>query len=509
MATPMALPPPSSEGAIDDRHIGSPPSILFTIPLEILHLIVGCVASNKGDLASLALVNSTCRQLVRPSQFRNLHLDCSGTALQVLTRLQEEAVQIDQPSDSTTVLASLGAHVRHLRLDTAGLPQTVPPPQKEAIIAHCLESFSHHIRPTVFLALPHLQSLTMRMCTIDDNLLDCLMQLPIKYLELQGQFPSMPQLRKARDSCSLKNLETLCIETYWSRQVIHEAALDPSDFYKSLLAACCSNLTYLDISHTKAYRGFMGTGQLEKPLSFNIEFPKLRGVRIRNMTTVDTQVLSSLVREGLTSLSIPYYDNFSELGHISTLDAVILEACEMTGSGIPIIEMNPQISSLKITGAPVEFLGRVVDSLYQHNNLKCLSLEWEQNNIPEASLEKISLLSSIEVLSLITKYVGTLPMPRINWDNRYFKIREFVGRLSRLRHLCIRDDHFVWTLLDESDNDGETGQGFPDLHKSRMLVHATAYVQSLPLLELIHIGYLTFAVTENNGVRQPVSIGGT
>ncbi|KAI0553977.1 hypothetical protein F4679DRAFT_392132 [Xylaria curta] len=44
-------------------------------------------------------------------------------------------------------------------------------------------------------------------------------------------------------------------------------------------------------------------------------------------------------------------------------------------------------------------------------------------------------------------------------------------------------------------------------HETRMYGHAVAYVQTLPMLEFLHIGQVLFAVEENGGHRRPVVTG--
>ncbi|KAI0452877.1 hypothetical protein F5B21DRAFT_515717 [Xylaria acuta] len=518
------------------RPIASPSSILFTIPREILHLIIGHVASDKSHLASLALVNSTCRQLARSCQFNNLHLDYGSAALEVLAMLQKEAVQRSRSSDRMTMSPSLGACVRQLKVDSEGfwprLRSLLPPDfhsaaerdERKVERVHCvsavLSEYLHHFYwPTALLVvptLPNLQSLCMRGWILEDDLLDCLIELPIKNLELSGDFPRTPNIRTRRNSCPLETLETLRIHTSWEFQFAHNnTELDPSGFYKTLLASCCSNLRRLEISHTE-FKSLGGNKMpKEMPLSFHMEFPKLKTLYIRSMEIVDAQVLSCLVREGLTYLFIPYNDTsqfLSELGQIRTLDTVILYGFGATGSTpTRFIETNTQIRSLAISWAVDAFLGRVIQSLHHHGSLKSLSLEWQESDIPESSLEKLSLLPSIEILHL--RAGDPFGWPK-DWFVDHNKLRRYVGRLSHLRRLIITRDTYPLqsdevNLLDPGRyyDSREPGSAFWAVHETQMLEHAFAYVQALPMLEFLHIGQVIFTVEENNGVREPVVTG--
>ncbi|KAI1182702.1 hypothetical protein F5B17DRAFT_419305 [Nemania serpens] len=535
MAPPITLPPLSLDRVIEGRHIASPSSILFTIPREILHLIIGLVASDKSHLASLALVNSTCRQLARSCQFSNLHLDYGSVALEVLAMLQKEAAQRYRSSDRMTVSPSLGACVRQLRVDTKefwprlqslfppGFHSAAQPDDKEVERARGLsdvmsEFLSHLYWPTALLViptLPNLQSLCMTGLTLEDDLLDCVIGLPIKNLELNGGFLRTPPKRASRSLCPLETLETLHIDSNWELDFAYgnysNTELDPSGFYEILLASCCSSLRRLEISHRQIHM-FLQRGMLkERPLSFYMEFPKLKTLHIGRMTVVDARVLSCLVREGLTSLNIPYNDTsqfLSGLGQIRTLDTVILDGYRTTGSPTRFIEANTQIRSLAISWAVDAFLGRVIQSLHHHGSLKRLSLEWHENHIPETSLERLSLLSSIEMLHLgAGKDMGR---PE-DWFVDHDELRRYVGRLPQLRRLIITHDTYplqadeaVFLDPDRYYYNRVPGTAIWAAHETRMRELAFAYVETLPMLEFLHIGKVIFAVEERNGVREPI-----
>ncbi|KAJ2975899.1 hypothetical protein NUW58_g8231 [Xylaria curta] len=599
MALSSTLLPLSLDRVIEGRYIASPSSILFTIPLEILHSIIGYIASDKSHLASLALVNSTCRQLARSCQFNNLHLDYSSTALQVLAMLQKEAVQRYKSSDRMTVSPSLGACVRQLRIDSQDywprLQSMLPPgfrtgqePDGTAveigrcISAHLSESLNQLYWPTAFLVLPtlpNLQSLCIRECFLDDSRLDCLMGLSIKNLELSAEFPQIPKMRTIRNSCRLETLETLSIETTWEFDFAYNnTGLDASGFYGPILASCCSNLRRLVISHRK-FESFRSQMPKDRPLSFSMEFPKLKTLYIDSMTLVDARVISCLVREGLTSLSIPYNDTshfLSEIDQIRTLDMVVLDSFEATElTPTCFIEKNTQIRSLAISWALGAFLGHVIQSLQHHGNLKNLSLVWRENDIPEASLEKLSLLSSIvtriatsghldspfqlqynyqatnlqfayrprpavsyrrleiarkmphillepspRTLALVTSIemlhlsAGQLSGYPHDWFVDHDKLRRYVGYLAKLRRLIITRD--TYSLLPDEVDIFDPGRYYDfrkpksaswAAHETRMLRIAFLYVQTLPMLEFLHIGQVLFAVEDDGGIRKPIVTG--
>ncbi|KAI1741691.1 hypothetical protein F4680DRAFT_414760 [Xylaria scruposa] len=544
---PRKLPPLLLDRVIEGRDIASPSSILFTIPREILCLIIGYVASDKMDLASLALVNSTCRQLARSCQFNYLHIDYSPTALKILAMLQGEALQRYRSSDRMTVSSSLGACVRQLKVDTGNywprLKSMLPPDfigasagpdEKEVERARCISStlgeFINHLywpaALQIISTLPNLQSLCVSGCATDDGLVDCLTGLSIRNLELKGDLLRIPNTRTKQNSYPLGNtLETLILETSWeidfSPNNPNSTRLDASGFYRTLLASCCSNLRRLEFSHRRAnpFKNFKMPGIIEltdMPLSFYMEFPKLKTLHIGSFTLVDAQVVSCLVREGLTSLGIPYDNDtsqfLSEIGQIHSLDTISLECFEATGATLTrFIEANTQIRSLAVSWTVDAFLGRIIQSLHYHGKLKRLSLAWRETEIPETSLEKVSLLSSIEILHLSAGDQSGWPH---NWFVDHDKIKTYVSRLSKLRRLIITRDTYPLPPDDVALFEPgryydfrKPGSRFWTSHETRMYQHAVAYVQTHPVLEFLHIGQVLFAVEENGGHRRPVVAG--
>ncbi|KAI1178468.1 hypothetical protein F4777DRAFT_537754 [Nemania sp. FL0916] len=539
MASPITLPPLLLDRVLEGRQIASPSSILFTIPPEILHLIIGHVASHKSDLASLALVNSTCRQLARSYQFSNLHLDYGSAALEILAMLQKEAVQRYRSSDRMTVSPALGVCVRRLRVDAnkfePRLMSLLPPDFEQEgeeikrlrrIEATMSESLNHLYWPTALLiipTIPNLQSLQLSRCTLKDDLLDILIQLPIKNLELSGDFPRMPNLQARRDLRPLGTLETLCIETNWSlddftfnKLVDNDSIrLDPSAFYKTLLASCCSNLRRLEISHRRY--DFLGKVDWvqEPPLSFYMKFPKLKTLNIGRMTVLDPRTLTCLVPEGLTSLNIPYNDTsqfLPDIGQICTLDTVLLHCTKATGSTpTRFIETSTQIRLLALFWAKDAFVRRVVQSAHRHGNLNSLSVRWAENDISEESLEKLSLLSSIEILHLSAGHPGGWTH---NWFVDHNKVKRYLGRLPQLRRLIITRDNYLHDSEIGNIVDPERiyelckpGSALWAEHETRMLEHALTYVHTLPMLEFLLIGQVIFTVKEIDGHREPFVTG--
>ena len=111
--------PLTFDRVVEGRAVTAQDSPLFRIPTEILTVIASYLVTNKEDLASLALVNSDCRQLARSCQFRTVKLDASPHSYSILGILQREAVKRRQNRGYTRSL-SLGACIHRVVIGNAG-----------------------------------------------------------------------------------------------------------------------------------------------------------------------------------------------------------------------------------------------------------------------------------------------------------------------------------------------------------------------------------------------------
>ncbi|KAI0873532.1 hypothetical protein GGS24DRAFT_501661 [Hypoxylon argillaceum] len=525
MAPPMAFAPITFDRAMEGFPI-SASSILFLIPTEILEVIVGYVASGKDHkehLASLALVNPTFRQLARSYQFCSTVLDCSPAGLEGLAVLEKEAAQKGESFEGVKRSPSVGVCIRQLKISAAGFsPPLWPsmPPDRSSKRVRDLKSKTETVRrpgtllsqqtsnlfwPTVFQVLPtlpNLQSLSLASIELDDELLDCLAQLHIKNLELDGQFQRRPKIRTRGRSCPL---ETLSISGCWdARYAAHQRDnLDSSSFYQALLETCCLSLRSLELTQTNRI-----SDVITSPISFQVEFPKLEVLHIGEIR-VDGRAVCRLVREGLSSLFIPFGYSIA-LGQIHTLETIGIFYGDNDPMSLSFIESNTQIGSLAICNHHEDaYLRRLMLLLHHHQNLKVLSLIWQESDIPEASLNELSLLSQVEVLHISAggAFVGLR-----DWFINHDEFRAHLSSLVNLRRLIIQHD--IYSLsFGAIDRDpmayyrqrppGPPGAPWP-AHETIMLEHAAAYVRVLPRLEFIVIGQIIFTVVNHNGVREPV-----
>lgn len=103
--------------SFDRVNEGRPPTSnarLFKLPLELLSKVLYVP---DDSLASLALVNTDCRQLARSRQFASVVLDYSDISLELARHLALEAVE-RVSNQGRTLFPSLGACIRHLTIRT-------------------------------------------------------------------------------------------------------------------------------------------------------------------------------------------------------------------------------------------------------------------------------------------------------------------------------------------------------------------------------------------------------
>lgn len=108
---------------MEGRPIAAKASPLLKLPVEVLALVMGHVSSDEQTLASLALVNSDCRQLARSCQFCTVHFDCGPKSSSLLSLLTYETAE--RSRSRLTKRPSLGACIRSITVTRQYLQQEV------------------------------------------------------------------------------------------------------------------------------------------------------------------------------------------------------------------------------------------------------------------------------------------------------------------------------------------------------------------------------------------------
>jgi hypothetical protein len=221
-------------------------SPLFKIPTEILTIIVSHLVTSNEDLASLALVNSNCRQLVRSCQFRTVKLDASRRPEGILGLLQREAVERRQNHGSARS-TSLGACIRRVIVDNDGYLKEVlasrprkpgrsidddsenaydddvnKVQQRRASTGELTQRLNEIYGPNVLFVisnLVHLESLEMGQASWSQSLLNNLVGCTIRHLSLRDV--QMKDVVPVMDDSVVWPLETLDIGLGWDFEFRH------------------------------------------------------------------------------------------------------------------------------------------------------------------------------------------------------------------------------------------------------------------------------------------------
>jgi hypothetical protein len=555
--------PLTLDRVMEGRPIAARDSRLLNLPVEILSVIIKYIDTGKEALASLALVNSDCRQLARSCQFRTVIIDFSPRSSSVLGILIREAAERFRSENGLTRRPSLGACIRRIKTNSDhlwkevkamkpralegheddagddGLRRTFSREQWTEAIGNISTRMTHVYEPSLALVistLPHLGVLEWsKGADLDNHLLNSLATSTVKHLKLYSTLES-ELVAVQIDSGASWPLVTLDINVDWGFCFRYgRSSVDSSSLWNSLFQVCSSTLQRLKLSHIQ----FLDSQ--DKPMSFAAEFPCLRSLQIGDGTKVSEPTLRSLLRsEQLSTLVV----NFSDPVIRETLDHIgffaSLETLVWTGSDIPDIvslqalEHNTQLTAFGIHyGCSTPLLERVIPVLATFPNLKVLSMTWDETTIPDSSLASLSSLVSLEQLHISS---GNQAGWRHNWFIDHDAIRAHLFPLRKLRRLTItrdsyrinneltgedidayysfrRPDQDEWrrfiqqlpedAVYDSFSNDAQTI--WEDLHCRRMAKYAEKYAITFKELEWIHLGQLFF-IFQNRADGKKVTV---
>ncbi|KAH9906832.1 hypothetical protein F4778DRAFT_723636 [Xylariomycetidae sp. FL2044] len=490
---------------MEGRPISSVSSTLFTIPNEIVPLILEYVATDKNTLASLACVNSDFRQLARSYQFHTVGLT-SSSRRQLFDLLQVEALQRLRSPLNLTRSASLGACIRKLYVECGSccegwrdrhefLGSLMPSEPRtrngqdpdghrvrmiKALKRSLDEDYQCVCKPATLLViptLPNLQELALVQEEFDDELLDTLMGSSIKHLNFEISPKSIPS---ERTTTRVWPLESLNIDSGWHMDLpdLSPDGVDPSGLYRSLLTPCCSTLRHLGI--------ISKPGGNDVAISFNLDFPLLQSLRIGWQSLLQEPTLMCLLRESLIDLRVPYDDltirqALNKINHVRSLKTLVFSGWEPTKtSPIRLIKLNPQIEVLAIPGQQGDgSLRHIIQALSNHRNLKTLSLGWDEEAITGESLNGLALLSGLEALHLRAL--------SIEWYVNHSQLVECLKPLKNLRRLIITGDAYIVP---------HENQFWQEMEEMRGRTYAREYFQAFPKLECVHFGGFEFTIQQ-------------
>ncbi|ROV97104.1 hypothetical protein VMCG_07506 [Cytospora schulzeri] len=524
------------------RHVmeGRPPaaqgSRLFFLPAEIHDLIFGFVAKDRDDLATLALVNSDCRQIARSYQFCTVTFTGSLTCEQgILALLQREAIERRQDRGACygrTRKPSLGVCIRKVIAGDSGLDRWLyfhtrsPAGQSEQHhawwqyqLSRIIE-YQHRVyRPavlSVMASLPNLdEAIILRNGKIgapvlDEHLLNCLAGSTLRELELKvTMVERCPQVAAG----VTWPLESLDLRLEWDERVQNGGVgLDVSAYCDCILRLCCADLERLRIRLPITTPGSSWC----YPVHLRLQFPRLRRLDLLEFGNLQHMGMSSLLTTSrclaVLSIDCSLQRVQTFLRHtdaIPTLRVLILlykarpRPPPLTAQGG---HPHPASRRRRLQGLTTGVLERIVSIISRNTGLKKVSMTFEDVSIPPAELRCLAALEGPELEELHIG-AGWADRPRRpGWLVDHGELRRILvstpgarAATRKLTSLSLTGDASRCLA-----NWGMTGycsyeRSVSEEHRSRMRREALAYARALPELEVVYIGVMGHGLARLGG----------
>ena len=501
---------------------------LLNIPMEVLALVVQKVPET--SLASLALVNSDCRQLARSRQFANLHFDYSDRTLAIIDKLKAEASDRSNLGGLTGKPA-LGPCIRRLTVAThpgwityrhnVELSEDFNAlPKRES--SRRLTAAYHAIFGTYYTSiqdllssrtvLPHIEYFDWEdRITLQPSFFHALAQSTIQHLKICGIHVDklfridMPTSHPSR-SWPLRSLYLDVLPA------MSNLELDVSCLCTSILQACAPTLQSL-IWDTRS----------QNPIHTDVlgpcpRFPSLRHLRLAFLKFADVCYLSELVHDELNSLDVDTNSSsassefFDRRGRIPALKIFVWKAYNLPESqSLAFLKANPQISKLSIPRpAPATLLeDRILPLLAQSfANLTSLSLIWAALRIPFQAMESITKITTLQQMHLSA---GNQFGWRHDWLIDHGIMRRYLRHLPLLKKIAFSRDsysngigatcerYYVDGLRSIEDvvNRNHTRENFEEDHRQSILREADDYLHEMPQLEWLYFGQIPMDVEQS------------
>ncbi|KAM0800361.1 hypothetical protein BDR22DRAFT_805996 [Usnea florida] len=498
---------------------------LLNIPVEVLALVVQKVP--EISLASLALVNSDCRQLARSRQFASLHFDYSDRTLAIIDKLKEEATDRSNLGGLTSKPA-LGPCIR--RLTVATHPRWInyrhnvelrevfsAPPDKER--SRRLAAAYHALFGTYYpsiqdllsnrTVLPHVELLDWEdKITLQPSFFDAIAQSTVQHLKIYRIHVDklfaihVPTSQPSR-SWQLRSLYLDVLPAKSNRE------LDVSCLCTSILRACAPTLQSL------TWESCRGGHITTDGLGSCPRFPSLRHLRLGFLRFADVCYLSELVNDGLNSLDVDTNSSsassefFDCRGRIPALKIFVWKAFTLPESqSLAFLRANPQISKLSIPWAqPATLLeDRILPLLAESfANLTSLGLVWAALSIPFEAIETITKITTLQQLHLSA---GNQCDWRHDWLIDHGIMRRYLRHLPFLKKIAFSRDsysngftetcerYYVDGLrsIEDFENGNHTRENFEEDHRQSILREADDYLEEKPQLEWLYFGQIPMDV---------------
>lgn len=465
-------------------------SKLLQMPAEILADIVDLLSDDKSTLASLAIVNSDCRQLARCCQFAEVNFDYSYQARQLLLELARGV--LTEPQQLT-----IAACVR--RVVFASAPQHVASHHREmyeSIWGEAAESFTQEQREALrkegsehyvllrkfamlaISAMPNLETLIWADgFSLDRNFFERATRSAAQHVKMNRVTIDEPWCMEPPLTPTTWPIRSLDLNISLGFRISDEdddnerrdtnktGSTHPmTNFFSTLFQLCSPTLESLRWAYMDFQPGMRG------PLSLGnnpISFPRLRQLRLEWLD-LESLAVSPFFSAPLRSLDlsepilarlgthIPSFGPFRDLESF-----VVPNLPKESGPCKHIADFIMQHKHVHVLyiheidtvhGSEAHLDRYIIPALASQDfsNLRSLSLAWgggsmddstrpHDVHVPKADLATIGALISLEQLSLCA---GLCVGWRHQWLVNHDELRSHFGQLNRLRKLALVRDTY-------------------------------------------------------------------
>ncbi|KAG9232237.1 hypothetical protein BJ875DRAFT_443367 [Amylocarpus encephaloides] len=470
--------PLAFDRVMDGAPLASPKSRLFKLLTEVVTIIVSHLSAvaSAEDLASLALVNSDCRQLARSCQYGTVLFDVSPRSEYILGVLQLEAIERLQ-NHGHARSKSLGACIRHVIMNWSGFQKKIDamgPLEREEVTGDSSNdgfhgdndresqfktilqrNISQYCQPNVLSTMPsliNLESAEIFNVVLDKRLLNNLAICSFRHLSLiDSTLEDLP----VADNFTSSPLETLDVHLgkypkFWPREGCE--IINSPGAWTSILQLSSASIKYLTISH-------FPTSRREPYIEFSLQFPELRQLALTGPKQgFGKAALRSLIfTSPLLSTLIVSYGNRTARNILNREGEIL---------SLEVLVWNPNLSS----------------------NQK-LSLTWDVTRMPDSLLDLLSSISSLEDLHLAPGSSNKLESKH-NFDCHGVLIRH-LKPLEELKQISFTRDAYMSSFDDDYPTPSEaTWDSYWIYISGKALGYAKAFLS----LEHIHMGGVSLKI---------------
>ncbi|RYP76361.1 hypothetical protein DL771_001800 [Monosporascus sp. 5C6A] len=487
-------------------------SRLLQLPAELLGDIADELADDKPTLASLALVNSDCRQLARSCQFAEVCFDYSPQAIGLLHKLLDECLERQNSSRNLTIgscirRVTMAADVQWMARRNEKLYESIWGETSSQFTkedtqllreegSKQYEAYRNCVLRVISGAMPNLEYVGWHdRYLVYEDFFALLSRSPAQHLILHRVPLNQPYILEPPVTPATWPLRSLSLSVREAfrfgadfgadEQTAPEEPLmegqrqdtprSMSLFYITLFQRCAPTLEFLKWSDQS-----IGLGGA--PCSFGdtrISFPRLRTADLLYHSKLDKTVFASFLDAPLRHLCLPSHFDVDQLReplatlgtlrHLETLVLPQVDTKEKASLLQPFLTRHPHISKLSVSereGArgDDQFLSSQIIPLLRPDrfvNLRSLSLAFgdgttsaergpRSTTIPESSLEAIGKLVSLEQLCLSA---GIRYGWRTQWLINHDILRKHLVGLTKLKKLAFSRDTYspnpIFAMLDE------------------------------------------------------------